>query len=225
MRIAFAIILIALAFPLFAARNFVAASSQYGNSASFTGATNYPMTIVAFGRPATTNTTQCWVAVNAGTSDRCVIGVNSAGQANAFSVASGATDPGFLAPNVWTHIAGVYASSSSRVAWVNGVAKATNTTAVTITGIDRVLIGARVNASAVGLYMDGDLAEVAVWNVALTQAEIASLAAGFKPSRIRPQSLVFYAPLMGQASPEQNLEGTPVTLTNTPTAAAHPRVY
>jgi hypothetical protein len=43
---------------------------------------------------------------------------------------------------------------------------------------------------------DGRTAEVGIWNAALTAAEIASLAKGMTPDKIRPQSLVFYAPLV-----------------------------
>jgi hypothetical protein len=45
-------------------------------------------------------------------------------------------------------------------------------------------------------YVAGSIAETAIWNVELTAAEIASLAAGFTPDQIRPQSLQFYAPLI-----------------------------
>lgn len=71
--------------------------------------------------------------------------------------------------------------------------------------------------------MNGLLAECAIWSVALTDDEINSLAKGFKPSRIRPQSLVFYAPLVRAAiDVRQGLALTPV---NSPTVADHPRVY
>lgn len=41
----------------------------------------------------------------------------------------------------------------------------------------------------------GEVAEFAVWNVALSADEARSLARGFRPPLVRPQSLVFYAPL------------------------------
>lgn len=69
----------------------------------------------------------------------------------------------------------------------------------------------------------GDLADISAWNVALTGAEIASLAKGFSPRRIRPQSLVFYAPLLRNL---QDLrQGLALTAVNSPTVANHPRVY
>ena len=83
----------------------------------------------------------------------------------------------------------------------------------------------RVAASAAGLFWPGRIAEFAVWNVTLGDDEIASLAAGAKPIRVRPGSLQVYVPLPGEASPEVNFIGTAATLTNAPTAVAHPRVY
>ena len=70
--------------------------------------------------------------------------------------------------------------------------------------------------------MDGQIAEAAIWNVALTDGEIASLAKGFKPTRIRPQSLVFYAPLIRNL--QDTRKGMALTNNNAATVAAHPRV-
>ena len=44
-------------------------------------------------------------------------------------------------------------------------------------------------------YCDGSLAEAAIWNAALSDAEVAALATGVSPLLVRPGSLVFYAPL------------------------------
>lgn len=70
---------------------------------------------------------------------------------------------------------------------------------------------------------DGDIAEVGVWNVALTAAEIASLADGMTCDKVRPQSLVFYAPLVRDLQDVRG--GLTITNTNTATVANHPRVY
>lgn len=71
---------------------------------------------------------------------------------------------------------------------------------------------------------NGDISEVAIYNVALTDAEVISLANGFKPTRVRPQNLRFYLPLIRNLQDIRNA----LTLTNnnssTP-ANYHPRVY
>ena len=67
------------------------------------------------------------------------------------------------------------------------------------------------------------MAEVGIWNVALTAEEIASLADGFTCDKVRPQSLVFYAPLVRDLIDHKG--GLTITNNNTATVAAHPRVY
>jgi len=69
----------------------------------------------------------------------------------------------------------------------------------------------------------GTIAEPAIWNVALTDAEIASLAAGFTPDQIRPQSLQFYAPLVRNLIDVRG--GRTITNVGSATVATHPRIY
>jgi len=71
--------------------------------------------------------------------------------------------------------------------------------------------------------MDGLIAEVGIWNAALTADEIASLAAGMTCDKVRPQSLVFYAPLVRDLVDVKG--GLTITNNNTATVANHPRVY
>lgn len=73
-------------------------------------------------------------------------------------------------------------------------------------------------------FMDGLVSEVGIWKgAALTDAEIASLAAGFTPDQIRPQSLQFYAPLVNNLN--DVCGGRAITNNNGATVATHPRVY
>jgi hypothetical protein len=80
--------------------------------------------------------------------------------------------------------------------------------------LNRTTIGRRTNSALSGYY-SGRVAEAAIWSVALADAEIAALAAGVLPYRVRPGSLLAYWPLWGQHSPEIDLaKGTfplPVT--------------
>ena len=69
----------------------------------------------------------------------------------------------------------------------------------------------------------GSLAEVGIWNAALTADEVASLADGMTCNKIRPQSLVFYAPLVRDLIDVKG--GLTITNNNSATVAAHPRVY
>jgi hypothetical protein len=68
----------------------------------------------------------------------------------------------------------------------------------------------------------GSLAEVAFWQVKLTDAEIAALAAGYRPIRVRPRNLQCYAPLIRETYELTNYGGSPVA-TGT-SVSDHPRV-
>ena len=88
--------------------------------------------------------------------------------------------------------------------------------------MDRLGVGALVRGNVSGFY-NGQAAEVGIWNVALTAAEIASLAKGMTCDKVRPQSLVFYAPLVRDLIDYKG--GLTITNNNTATVANHPRVY
>lgn len=60
---------------------------------------------------------------------------------------------------------------------------------------DYVFVGARDNGS-ITQPLTGDVANVAIWDVALSDAECKSLNAGFSPRRIRPANLRLWAPLV-----------------------------
>jgi hypothetical protein len=122
--------------------------------------------------------------------------------------------------NQWFNALGVFASTTSRTAYVNTTAGNTNTTNRSITTETSILIGRR---SGGGNSFTGQLAEFAIWNATLTADEINSLAQGFKPPRIRPQSLLYYVPLVRDV--QELRSGIPFTAVNAPTVFDHPRVY
>jgi hypothetical protein len=143
-----------------------------------------------------------------------------ADQGNVNAVANGGT----VSANVWNHYAGVFVSGSSRTPYTNGVAGAENTTTVAAITPTFTNIGAFYAGTATAIqFMDGLIAEVGIWNAALTAAEIASLAKGMTPEKIRPQSLVFYAPLVRDLIDQKG--GLTITNNNGATVANHPRVY
>jgi hypothetical protein len=213
------------------ARTFASASSQYlENGAAVL--TDYPVTIAAWVRPATIGVAQTPVALSqSGGTARCLLQISSGDNFTAFNAATGGGASGFssstgtVSANTWHHGAAVFTSATSRTAYLDGVAGTPETTNVAIAGLNRTTIGARYNTT-IGAYMNGDVAEAAIWNVALTAGEIASLADGLAPIAVRPDSLVAYWPLIGRASPEYDVVGGfAMTLTNTPTTGAHPRIY
>jgi hypothetical protein len=70
---------------------------------------------------------------------------------------------------------------------------------------------------------NGLMADIGIWNVGLTAAEIASLAKGMACDKVRPQSLVFYAPLARDLIDVRG--GRTITNNNTATVANHTRIY
>lgn len=99
-------------------------------------------------------------------------------------------------PDVWQHACGVWTSATSRTAYCNGGGKVTDATNVAPTGISFTTVGGVwANDDVAGKFV-GDLAEIAVWNVALSDAEILALARGVSPLRTRIASLVVYYPML-----------------------------
>jgi len=152
---------------------------------------------------------QVWLwAVTAGGNNKAVASLNPGG-------------------NVWYHACGIEYASNSRAVFMNGANKGTNSTDLSPANADRLSIGVRGDSTPSG-YMSGLLAEIALWNTDLTDAEVAILADGFSPLFVRPANLVAYWPLIGRYSPEIDLVGGYGMTLNSgdsgPVAAAHPRI-
>jgi hypothetical protein len=140
------------------------------------------------------------------------------------SPASADTSSGYAA-NTWYRGAAIFASSTSRSAYLDGGSKVTNITSRTPTGIDRFSIG-RIGNTGTERYLNGKVAEAGMWDVALSDDDVASLARGFAPILIKLQNLVSYWRLIGHHSPEIDPVGrVQLSLNNTPTKADHPRVF
>jgi hypothetical protein len=121
------------------------------------------------------------------------------------------------------HCCGVFAATNSRTIYLNGANAVTNTATRTPNNIAETVIGARRFGGILGLYFNGKIAEVGIWNAALTAAEVASLAKGMTCDKVRPQSLVFYVPLVRELQDVR--QGLTITNNNGATVDNHPRVY
>lgn len=130
---------------------------------------------------------------------------------------------GFSA-NTWHHACGVWSAADNRAAFIDGGSKGTETTSATPgTPINRFAVGALLDSSPSD-YMSGNLAELAVWDVALTDAEVAVLAQGYCPLLVRPASLVRYVPLIRDAD-QDIIGGIALSVGGTPTVEVHPRIF
>lgn len=208
---------------------FASASSQYLSAAS-APVTVEPLTISLWYRVASTPTNRMAFSLARSTGQGAfrinVTGttmlaqrVDDTGAASTSSVTTVANTVG-----TWYHAAAVFLGSGSNVTgYINGVA---GTPAInlgtTLSTLDRVAVGARLSAGSPGLYFDGDIAEVGVWNAALNADEIAGLAKGFACRFARPSALVWYSRLIRNAMDIR--EGRVITNNGTATASTHPRI-
>jgi hypothetical protein len=130
----------------------------------------------------------------------------------------------------WNHYAFTFdgsqpTNSGKLKGYVNGVAQTLtftgNQPATTSNSADleTFKIGKRETSA---FWSTGDFAELGMWQATLTPEEVASLAKGMTCNKVRPQSLVYYTPLIRDI---QDL-ARGMTLTNTnSTVANHPRIY
>jgi len=211
------------------AYDFTAASSQYLSATAPIDGNTFPYTMACWFRAS--NVTSTYVIMSLSATSGPYAGLVAEGgfagdPVRAFQTSASTearTTTGYTANN-WHHACGVFTSNSSRTAYLDGGGAVTNTaTEGAATGGSNVLIGARRLNSTLGTYFDGDIAEVGIWNTNLTADEIKSLSSGMTCDKVRPQSLVFYAPLVRDLIDYKG--GLTITNNNTATVAVHPRVY
>jgi len=208
---------------------------------TFNGSTQY---IATTGIPVSDYpfTMACWAQYSSDVADRRTLmsldhsvssyhlglQVDMAGSGNPVVLLSNTSDittatSGPTSANAWFHAAGVWTSATSRAVYHNGSNKGTASGSVPWSAMQFVSIGARKYNSTYGRYWPGVIAECGVWNVALSDDEVAALGDGVSPLLVRTGALVGYWPVMGRTSPEIDVMGVnPASLINTPTQAAHP---
>jgi len=148
------------------------------------------------------------------------------------TIANGSNSYGFVAKNVtgWHHACITFDGSQSNNAgrlkfYFDGSAEALTfdgtipATTSNTSDIEQFRIGRLVHDNN---WSTGDFAEIGMWQATLTAEEVASLAKGMTCDKIRPQSLVFYAPLVRELIDAKG--GMTLTNNNT-TVADHPRIY
>lgn len=212
------------------AYEFTAASSQSLNTTS-TPVSGVPVTLACWVKCDTIPSTQtCIFGIGVNTSTAATYITleltPSRPQAIHRTSTSGSSTPasGSIIAAQWFHICGVFESNASRTVFWNGNAAVANTTFVTPFTATRIQVGRRPNISSTApSFLTGNVAEAGIWSSTLTPAEIASLAKGMTCDKIRPQNLVFYAPLVRDLIDQKG--GLTITNNNTATVATHPRVY
>ena len=130
---------------------------------------------------------------------------------------------GSFTAGAWLHFGVTHAGIADRDIYPNGGAGQNDATSVNPTGVDETSVGVSLDASPTQ-YIDGKIAEVAVWcGTELSAATMANLAAGDSPMTITPEPTAYWR-LLTDATDYQG--GTALTPTGTITYSAvdHPNV-
>jgi|688.fasta_scaffold120131_2 hypothetical protein len=206
------------------------------NGTSYIEATSTPVTAEPF-------TMACWFNP-AVVTDGALMSIGNSATTNRFQMSSNIAQPGSalsissvgastatvntttaIGQNRWQHAAAVCtrtAGTTTLAIYLNGAGKNTTTTTVSPVGINNIMTGGRWSGGTRAFFFNGRIAEVAIWNAALTDDEVLSLSKGFAPSLIRPSNLRFYNRCLQRS---QDLSGgrtlTQVNITN----FDHPRIY
>ena len=214
------------------ARLFDDAASDYLELGS-TPVTAVPLTLAAWFNKDDTAITGTVLAIGnntaGGTNDRFRIRYGGAedvfAETRSTLAAGEAQTTGGGSNNIWTHGAAVFAATNSRTAYRDGANSASNVTDVTPLSLNVVNIGC--NYATIGgrqLFWSGSIAEAAIWNRALSVAEVFSLAQGYSPLFF-PHGRVFYLPLNSEilGVDLDNLDGGDPVATGT-TRSNHPKI-
>ena len=200
-------------------------SANYFSLASATLITAFPFTMACWFRPSTL--TACAILGYGETTtsnNRWSLEMNASGNARC-STTSGGTFIGFNSSNAisagsWAHFCAVWASATDRRVFLNGT-KATNTSSVgfSTNAAWQWRCGERpLNITAPA---DGWIADRTIWNLALADDDVTSLASRARHLRIRPAGVVAYAPMVND---ERDLVGPAWTENGTVPVQDHPRI-
>lgn len=192
-----------------------------------------PMTFACWFNPASTTVNSCLINIASQSTNTTyfMLYADSSATLTARTVAassgSSSVTTGTLTVGTWAHCAAVFASSTSRTAYLNGTAATPSTISLTpsfnspITAIGANFSG---NTTAVSL-MNGTAAWPAIWNIALSSSDITALAGGLHPLRVHPEALVSCPMLQGNSPEIDIVSSTTWTTTASPVLAANPSIY
>lgn len=142
-------------------------------------------------------------------------------RASNLETASGAT--GSYIANKWHHVCGIYSGTANRRCALDGLFGGTSVTVRNSATTQKTLIGAHISTTPANTqFANARIAEVGIWDINLTDDEAVALSKGAKPINVRPDRLVFYAPLVRDVS--DYVEGVALTKNN-PLVADHTRRY
>jgi hypothetical protein len=195
------------------ARTFVAASSQYLDNTGGAPTATVAVSFSAWIKPVAQAGAVRYVCSQSKSSSgaEITLRLEADGTVSAImydgSAFGSAQTTAKVTAGAWNHVCGVFATTGSRSVYLAGANKVTNTTAVAgAMNTNQIDVGAYYSGPA--FFFDGDIGEVTVWSVALTDAEVALLATGALPTTLQRTSLAFHAPIGGVYAPEPDQIGS-----------------
>lgn len=209
------------------ARNFNGTTQYLDHAAAVKSAE--PVSFSAWINPTTNGTDDVVGIFNTAGAGRLTLGTFTSGldigcRASTGGAGVSADTSNVVSPNSgWHHIAATFASTTQRISFLDGDLgnAGLNTAGSSAASLNNTAIGVS-NISSQTRWFTGDIAEVAIWSVALDSNEIVALSKGFSPLRIRRGNLLLYTPLLGQSpEPDFTANNRAMTLNNSPTYASH----
>lgn len=203
----------------------------FNNFKNISGAapvTTYPLTMACWVNISSTAASNIFVLHGTGSNinDSFIIFYdNSSGKIQGYVFQGGG--PSFcstttnLSGNTWQHLCFVCTSATSRAIFLNGGGKGTDTN--NYTPVSGNIATVRMGWLGAANSIQGSACEFAIWNEALSDAEVLALSKGFSAPYIKPEKLSFYAPLIRNINDYSG--GITLTNNNGATVSDHPRIY
>jgi len=203
-------------------------STQYldleNAAANLTGGTMFPCSVSCWMKTTDLDQTSALVSIDDGSSKQNISQFRGsvAGDYVAAACYDGAWDLAISSTGVssgtWTHVLVVFNSATDRRVYIDASKQTDSGSCSSSSGAGGDIgIGCRFPQGTPSLYFGGKIAEVAVWDMALTDANATSLAGGSATDSIQSSNLVYYWSLYGDANSDGGSIGTNLTEYNSPT--------
>jgi hypothetical protein len=129
-------------------------------------------------------------------------------------------DTGIFSAGAWVHILITWINGGTTTGYINGAAKGTQGSTPTFTLDNGFLVGSRAGLTGA----DAAMAEIGIWNVALTANEALALSRGARCREVRRAAITGWWPLDGIETNEPDFSGNGVSLipSGSPTPANGP---
>lgn len=120
----------------------------------------------------------------------------------------------------WYYALFVYASTSSRICYINSTSSTEDTTAATESAVQDRFAIAYLQRSTQTNFFSGRIAYPTLWNAGLTQAHATFLAAGGHPFKVLPSNIVYFAPEFTTGNLTDVIGGAALTAVGSPTTSS-----